>query len=44
MSDVPLRPEMGSLRRSPWLCAVMAAALATTFWAGLIWLAGRIVS
>ena len=40
----PLSPAPNSIRRSPWLCAAMTAALAATFWLGLIWFAGRILS
>jgi hypothetical protein len=44
VANAPLRPGPNSVRRSPWLCAAVAAALTTTFWMGMIWLAQRIVS
>jgi len=44
VANTGLRPEPNTVRRSPLLCAVMAAALVTTFWAGMIWLAERIMS
>jgi hypothetical protein len=44
VANTPLRPSPNSVRRSPWLCAALTAALAVTFWMGMIWLAARIVS
>ena len=37
-----VRPAEHDVRRNPLTCILMTAALAGTFWLGLIWLAQRI--
>jgi hypothetical protein len=44
VANAPLRPAPQSIRRSPWLCAFVATALAASFWTGMIWLAQRVVN
>ena len=37
-----VRPGPNSFRRNPLTCLVVTAAVATTFWVGVIWVAQQI--
>jgi hypothetical protein len=37
-----VRPAPNSFRRNPFMCALVTAAVATTFWMGMIWVAQQI--
>lgn len=37
-----LRPAQQDIRRNPVTCVLMTAAIAATFWMGVLWLAQRI--
>ncbi len=43
MAKAEMRPAAADAPRNPIACVVMTAALAATFWIGMIWLAGRLV-
>ena len=43
MAKAPLRPGHHELGRHALTCVVTTAALAATFWIGLIWLAERLI-
>ena len=37
-----VRPARREITRNPLVCAIVTAALATTFWAGVVWMAQQI--
>jgi len=40
----PARPASQDAPRNPLICAMVTAALATTFWVGVVWAAQRIMN
>jgi hypothetical protein len=44
VAKAQVRPAPQDFRRNPLMCVLTTAAVAVTFWFGLIWLAERIVS
>ena len=39
-----IRPAPRDFRRNPLTCVLITAALATSFWVGMIWFAERILN
>ena len=39
-----LRPARQETSRNPMVCAMVTAALAATFWIGIVWVAQRIMN
>ena len=44
VAKAQLRPAAQDFRRNPLTCVLVTALLATSFWAGMVWLAERIMS
>ena len=44
VAKAQLRPGPQDLRRNPLTCVLVTAAVAATFWMGMVWLAERLLS